>query len=225
MRSSPFPSFITVLYTSGVLVLLTLAAVVTKGQDVLWINGKNSGFLDFFFGVITNLGDGVVFVPVLLGLLFVRFYYSIMGVAIWIGQGLICTIVKRGFFSHMDRPKAVLDNSLLHFVSDVQVHNNYSFPSGHTATIFCLAVFLSLIIRNRIATVLLFVTALLVGYSRIYLLQHFLMDVAAGAFVGSGTAFLLWTLFERNKMPPWMHGAVSIKPLFKPLKFSGSGQR
>jgi membrane-associated phospholipid phosphatase len=213
-KSNSFPAFIAYLYFGAAILMLVLAMSITKGEEVFWINGNNNPFLDFFFSVITNLGDGLIFIPVIIILLFVRFYYSIIAVIIWIIQGLVCAIIKRGFFRDMDRPRAILDNTRLHFVSNIDVHTNYSFPSGHTATIFCVALFLSLVIKNRIATIGLFFTAVLVGYSRIYLLQHFLIDVAVGALVGCVTTLVFWTLFERNTMPAWMNKALPFRKFF-----------
>ncbi|MCA4893862.1 MAG: phosphatase PAP2 family protein [Cytophagales bacterium] len=86
-------------------------------------------------------------------LYFVRFRYAIFTATIWIGHGVLCAVLKRGFFGHLKRPKELIDNSLLHFVRGVEVHSHFSFPSGHTATIFCLAFLLSLFVRNAAATI------------------------------------------------------------------------
>ncbi|MFN7792581.1 MAG: phosphatase PAP2 family protein, partial [Cyclobacteriaceae bacterium] len=50
--------------------------------------------------------------------------------------------------------------------------------------------------------------ALVVGYSRVYLLQHFLVDVAAGASIGVVTTYLLWRYFETAKFPSWMNNRL-----------------
>jgi membrane-associated phospholipid phosphatase len=206
----PFHQFLISSYWSALLILLLLSLLIAKGNDVLLINGNHNDFTDIFFRFITNLGDGIIFLPIILGLLFIRFYYSLVGIAIWVSHGMFCALAKRVLFASAKRPKAILDNDLLYFVPNVDVHGAYSFPSGHTATIFGLAVFLSLLIKNRMVSILLLILALLVGYSRIYLLQHFLMDVVAGAFIGSGIAFLSWHLFEHANLPPWMSSSIRI---------------
>lgn len=205
-----FHQFLISTYWYVLLILLLLSLVIGKGNDVLLINGNHNDFADFFFSFITNLGDGIIFLPLILGLLFIRFYYSFVGIAIWVGHGIFCALAKRVLFFSAKRPKAILDNDLLYFVPNVDVHSAYSFPSGHTATIFGLAVFLSLLIKNRVVSILLLTLALLVGYSRIYLLQHFLMDVVAGAFIGSGAAFLCYHLFEIANLPTWMNSSIRI---------------
>jgi membrane-associated phospholipid phosphatase len=207
---NPFHQFLISTYWYTLIILLLLSVIIEKGNEVLLINGNDSNFADYFFSLITKLGDGVIFLPIVLGLLFLRFYYSIVGIAIWVSHGVFCAFAKRVLFASAKRPKAILDNDLLHFVPNVDVYSAYSFPSGHTATIFGLAVFLSLIIKNRLASILLLAIALLVGYSRIYLLQHFLIDVVAGAFIGSGVAFLSWHLFEIANLPEWTNSSIRI---------------
>ncbi len=214
----PFHQFLISSYWYALLILLLLSLLITKGNDVLLINGNHNDFTDIFFSFITNLGDGIIFLPIILGLLFIRFYYSLVGIAIWVSHGMFCALAKRVLFASAKRPKAILDNSLLYFVPNVDVHSAYSFPSGHTATIFGLAVFLSLLIKNRVVSILLLTIAVLVGYSRIYLLQHFLMDVVAGAFIGSGIAFLCWHLFEHSNLPPWMSSSIRISFKMKQRK-------
>lgn len=57
-----------------------------------------------------------------------------------------------------------------------------SFPSGHTATTFALAVVLAWYFPLWTAPLL--VLAALIGYSRVYVGVHFLSDVAAAAVLG-----------------------------------------
>ncbi len=60
--------------------------------------------------------------------------------------------------------------------------SNASFPSSHAANAFALACVLRA--RWRRAGVALFLPALLVSFSRLYLNRHFFSDVAAGALIG-----------------------------------------
>ena len=192
------------MFTFGALFLVIASFVIRKGEDVYFVNGNHSAKLDVFMVFVTKLGSGFLFVPLLICMLFVRFKYAVLTIIVWIGHGLICVLLKRGPFSDLQRPRALLDNDLLHFVPNIDVHTFHSFPSGHTATMFCFALLLSLFSRNRIVSVGLFVLAVLVGYSRIYLLQHFLMDVAAGAIIGVVFTFLAWRYFETAELPVWM---------------------
>ena len=204
-------SFTIAIYLVATILLLVLATVIKKGDDVLWINGHYHEGLDSFFGIITNLGVGLLFVPIVIFLLFFRYQYVIMAVLIWIIHGTLCYILKHNFFRVMKRPSVFLSDHPLHFAPHISVHTDYSFPSGHSATIFCATLFISLLSNNRKLSMALLVVALLVGYSRIYLLQHFLVDVAGGATIGIMTTLLIWYLFRMLTIPTWMNKSILSK--------------
>lgn len=198
------------LYFSSCIFLCVLSLVIPKGEEVLFINGNNSAFSDQFFATITHLGAGHLLILILIVSLFIRFQLSLLTVSVWISHGIVCSILKRALFRNLERPKQLIDNQLLHFIPNVDVHAHFSFPSGHTATIFCICFLLSLWIKNRIVTVLLLLVALAVGCSRIYLLQHFLMDVAAGATIGVVCTYLFWLYFQKAKLPLWTSNYLKI---------------
>lgn len=68
--------------------------------------------------------------------------------------------------------------------------NDYSFPSLHAALAFCFAFIFSKYFK-KYKTVL-FITALIVCISRIYLGQHFIFDVLFGACIGYFVPFSLF---------------------------------
>jgi membrane-associated phospholipid phosphatase len=197
-------------YFIALITLLILSIVIKKGQDVLWINGFNSPTLDFFFSIVTNLGDGLIFIPIIITLLFVRFRFALMAIVTALLSALISTLFKQVLFSDFSRPKNLIDNNLLHFIDGVKVYGTHSFPSGHTMTAFCAALLITLISKNKAAGSISLVMALIVGYSRIYLLQHFLMDVAAGAIIGCLVTAATWQLFEQNEKPAWMNRKLRL---------------
>ena len=166
-----------------------------------------------------------IFIPILIYTLFVRFSLSLAVASLSIVHGGVCAILKRVFFFDALRPTAVINSDLLYLVPDVAFHSNYSFPSGHTATIFCFVVFVSFLIQHRLASFCLMVLALVVGYSRIYLLQHFLLDVTAGAFIGTITALLIAYLFDHNNFPNWTNSGILIRMNRRRLSSEGSRLR
>ena len=85
--------------------------------------------------------------------------------------------------------KWVVDRPRPHDGSLVELPSSSSFPSGHAATAFAAAAAVgSLHPRLRIPV---FALAALVALSRLYLGVHYPLDVAAGAALGLGTAWLL----------------------------------
>lgn len=211
MWERPESIFQTRLFAGTALTLLLLAVLIPKGEDVLWVNGHNSPFLDSFFSLITLLGEGWIYIAAIVVLPFIRFYDSIGLILTGILNGLLISFFKRVLFANAGRPITLLDKDLLHFVPGVQVHSAHSFPSGHTATIFALVVFLALLSSNRIWIIAMLCIALLVGYSRMYLLQHFLLDVGAGALMGSFSAYVVHTYFTYRGIPRWMQSRLEVK--------------
>ena len=184
--------------------LCVSSVMISKGTDVLYINGAHTPWLDQFFKNITNLGEGHIFIPIFIITLFIRFQYSLACVLTLASHALISTFLKRVIFIEMLRPSAVLKHDLLYFVPGVEVHATHSFPSGHTMTAVGAAIFLALLSRNAAVGVVTLILALLVGCSRIYLVQHFLMDVAAGALIGAFTTYVVWQLLEASPKREWM---------------------
>jgi undecaprenyl-diphosphatase len=61
-----------------------------------------------------------------------------------------------------------------------------SFPSGHAATAFAGAICLAVVVRKAVP--LLFVLAVAIAFSRIYVGVHYPLDVIAGAALGAAVA-------------------------------------
>lgn len=60
-----------------------------------------------------------------------------------------------------------------------------SFPSVHSARIFLLVTILSYPYTDYLMTIFLFLLAIFVGYSRVYLKKHYWSDVLAGMIFGT----------------------------------------
>lgn len=194
---------------SGALLILSL--LVEKGKDVLWINGHYTWLTDSLFSMITMLGNGVIFVPIVLSMVFIRFHYAIISSGIALTHGLIVSLFKEIIFPGMVRPKNFLDHDLLHFIPNIEVYGYNTFPSGHTATAFSAALFITLIARSWNVGLAALTVAIAVGYSRVYLLQHFLADVAAGALIGVCSTCIIWQLAKIFKKPAWIDFRVEVK--------------
>jgi membrane-associated phospholipid phosphatase len=187
------------------LALILLSLWIKRGDEVFLINGLHSPLLDGYFAIITNLGDAFYFIPVLLVLVFIRYGYAVIMVITGLVHGIIVTIFKRLLFPDAGRPISILDVDQLYFVPGVNVYTKLSFPSGHTATAFAFFVLISLFFRSRLLTILFSLLALSVGISRIYLLQHFGIDIAMGATIGTLTAFITYYTIQTAGMNGWMN--------------------
>lgn len=164
----------------------------SKTDGFLIVNRFHPTWLDIFFKYITNLGDGLISILAATVLLAIRKKKKAMTVALsYIYSGLLIQIAKRIF--HMPRPKYYFEQTLFHythFVEGINMHNHNSFPSGHTASAFALATVLVLVFKKKKISPYCLFFAFLIGYSRIYLAQHFLIDVIFGAIIGITCAIL-----------------------------------
>ncbi|MBS1578643.1 MAG: phosphatase PAP2 family protein [Bacteroidetes bacterium] len=140
--------------------------------------------VDYFFHYYTYLGDGVFWVPVVLLVYFYKREYLILIIAAIIFSTVFTHIFKDWLMHGEPRPtKAIVDLSLIHIVKGVKLHSVDSFPSGHSATVFCFYLLACLFFNKKWIVPVGLILALLVGYSRIYLAQHFPRDVAGGMIV------------------------------------------
>jgi len=179
----------------------------------LIVNQYNSSFQDIFYKHFTNIGDGLFAVLILLILLFVvKIRIFFIGLFSFLLSGLVCQLMKKIFFVNQLRPSKFFNPNQLHYVEGVVLHSSNSFPSGHSTTAFALFLFLAYIFKSKHYQIFFAVIACLTAYSRVYLSQHFFVDVAAGGVVGIGSFMISYFIF----IPLRIKGFdKKVKSLFK----------
>ena len=170
-----------------------------KGELVLLINQHHTPGLDLFFKYVTYLGDGSIMAILLIGLLLFSYKFSILAAFSILFQSVLVSLFKRWLFKGMERPTAYFEGIDWTFVEGVNVHSSNTFPSGHTATGFALFALLVVIFNHRsyMLSMLFFLMAAFVGLSRVYLLQHFVVDIFFGAIFGILSVVLALMLMEK----------------------------
>lgn len=157
-----------------------------KGPSHLLVNEWNSPAMDTFFKYMTHFGDGAVFAIVIIVLFFVRFRWAMYELIAALMTLIFVYITKQLLFNGMPRPTKYFENQeVLHLVEGVKMHEWNSFPSGHTITAFAIFMILVLVVKNNYLKFFFVMIAILAGYSRVYLSQHFLGDIFTGAIIGS----------------------------------------
>lgn len=218
LNTNPSLTFTYKVFGVALVILTILSFGLPPLKSIILINSLHTPALDTFFSTITNLGHGIFAVPVALMLLFEGIHLTLGFVFSNVAEGLIVLVLKRVIFYPAARPITSLNLSVVHMVPGVDIHRAMSFPSGHTVTIFGISVFMCLCYKNKFLSSVLGVIATLVGLSRTYLLQHYLSDVAAGAFIGVTVGILVYHAFEQMNKPRWMNQRLQVRLKLTPSK-------
>lgn len=197
IKAKTFLSYFVILILAGLFPILFLE----KGTIVLYLNREfYDSTIAIFFKYITFLGDGILIGVLFIGAILYKYRYAIIVAISALAQLILVHINKQILFHGLPRPKAFFNElgTKLQMIEGVKVHSYNTFPSGHTATAFSIFFILSIMIERKGLTFFFFLLAVLVGTSRIYLLQHFFIDAYFGAIIG--VVSVLVALFIDNKL-------------------------
>ena len=185
------------LFVPFLLSILFLLIYFGKEESHLMINNFHSDISDFVFKYITYLGDGVLFAILIFVFLFVRLKWSLLLFFSAIFTLLTVFISKKYLFHGFPRPFKYFEGTkVLHLVDGVEMYTMNTFPSGHTITAFAIFTILIFVVKNKVLQNLFVHMAILIAFSRVYLSQHFMIDVFFGAIIGVCIAVLSCVLSD-----------------------------
>lgn len=157
--------------------------IYSHADGFVIINHFRAPFLDVFFYWATWIGDGIVFIAVILIFLFIKTKWSLLALSAYASSGILTQIIKH--IVQAPRPSSYFaDSVLVKAVEGIPLWCCNSFPSGHSASGFALFLFFALLTKNKIIEIFCFIGAFVIGISRIYLGQHFPVDVYFGSIIG-----------------------------------------
>lgn len=171
-------------------------------QLLLFFNGNHNAFWDNFFWVYTHLP---VWIPTLAAILYVLIRSKKQD-AIWIILAIALTILVADQISSsvlkpwVARLRPTRDPSLEGLVHIVRGYTGgkFGFVSSHAANSIGIALFTSLIFRNKAFTLSIFIWAVLNAYSRIYLGVHYPLDIICGGAIGALSALGSYYLLKKT---------------------------
>ena len=230
--SKPWPLWIgTRWWWATVLACLAVLVVVAPfdAQISLWARTWPAD-VHAFFASITDFGladwilwpAGVLFIATAILARFVRWrlmatmlrQFAVLYGFIFVGvaaPSLVTTIIKRVI--GRARPEHLVDAGPFAFRPNIVDWGYQSFPSGHTTTIFALALVVAFLSPRLLWLALAFAAA--VGVSRISVNAHYPTDAIAGAYMGVLGAYLVRNFFAARG---WMFviapdGTIESRPL------------
>lgn len=138
---------------------------------------------------------------------------------------LIGHLFVAGFFKpYFARLRPVFHPDFMNDIKTIGTYTGgglYGFISGHSTFAFGIAMFTSLLFRYKPYTVVVFLWALIMVYSRIYFGVHFLSDVVAGTIMGLiiGTGvYYLYELYLEKVLYKAQEIVVVPKDLYSPYR-------
>ena len=188
------------IWTVLIIAAPAFVAVLLNGHLELHaaINRWTGPVLDPWFKYGTHLADGLIPTAFGLAFLFVRYRWFLLVAVSVLGSSILAQLLKHTLFSDVGRPSTFLAAMPeLRFVPEAEMLHHNSFPSGHSTCAFSMCCAAAVLIGRPVVAVLLAVLAALLGFTRVYLSQHFTEDVLCGAMLGTGTGwFAYWWLYR-----------------------------
>lgn len=177
-------------------------------QLLLAVNGSDSLFLDYLVLILTN---AKTWIPLYVGLLYVvarthqkhlREIFLILA-----GAGL-CVLLAGAVDDEIVKPlvarwRPTHDPEIGGLVDVVNGYRggNYGFFSAHAANTFSLAVFMSLLMRQRLFTVFMVSWSLINCWTRLYLGVHYPGDILVGLCWGGIVGYGVYRLYCKVTIP------------------------
>lgn len=181
-------------------------SLVSLERDAfLWLNSLHSLYLDSVMYFISDKWPWIVFVVLFLVLMSYKqkkgeVILFLLGIVLLVvlADGLSSGIIKQIF----QRERPTYHPLTEDFVKTVLGHRGggYGFVSGHTTNFFAFSLFASLVVRHRLFTIVSFIVAATVAYSRIYLGMHFITDVLPGLLLGLACGWVCYWLYSESRV-------------------------
>ena len=166
----------------------------------LFLNGMHNDFFDVFMWYVSKTATWSLMLLFLLYIIFKNNWRMalmvVLGIALTItladqiSSGLIKDFIGR--FRPTHNPEI---ESIVHTVNGYK-GGLYGFVSSHAANTLGVAVYISLLFRNRYITLFMMLWSLLVAYSRIYLGVHYPGDILGGMIVGVISGFVVYKIYD-----------------------------
>lgn len=145
-------------------------------QPTVWANGHRSESMNLFFFYWTIIAEWPIIVLAILISLYRDWFNGLVVGLFYSVEGILVNLLK----SSINAARPLQEAANLVSINGNQILSWHSMPSGHTTAAFMGFGFISMHFNNKYIGAISAILAALVGYSRLYLGQHYLRDVLAG---------------------------------------------
>ncbi|MEI6847722.1 MAG: phosphatase PAP2 family protein [Chlorobiaceae bacterium] len=184
------------------LALCVLSYAVTDIQVALFFHELRNTVFYTVFSIVTCFGESQWYLVLGL-LLFVMFRSKTKTVLAAKGLFLFTAVATSGVCADIIKYLAGRARPTLYFSRQLYGFDFFhwepswtSFPSGHSATAFSVAIVLATWYPQW--RFILIFTACLIAFSRIFLAKHYISDVIAGSFLGIVSTVLLYNVYFKQ---------------------------
>jgi membrane-associated phospholipid phosphatase len=204
------------IYLLSVLIAFFFIWNVQKTHIHLYVNHfVGNRAVDAFFYYITYLGDGRIAGILLLLILLYNVRTGIYAVISFLSATIVSNSLKYFFFDDMNRPSFTfnfIEKTTLNLVDGVDIHLHNSFPSGHATQAFSILMVVAFMSPKNTWKITFLAIAILTAFSRVYLSQHWLVDITVGSIIGTGFALLYYSIFiSQNKLSKLNHSLYTLR--------------
>lgn len=168
-------------------------------------NGSHCPFVD---RLAVTLTCGYMWIPLYIALLLlvINNHKTVAQISLVIGMALLAIVLSEGMADLIVKPLVArlrpIHDTLMQ--DRVQVVNNYrvegySFFSAHASNTMAVAVFFSLLVKDRLFACTLITWALVNCWTRLYLGVHYPSDIIVGVVWGSVSGLFAYTMYNKVK--------------------------
>ena len=188
-------------------------------QLLLLLNGSDSTFLDW---VVMILTDAKTWIPLYLSLLYVviKTNRNLRDVLLILAAAGLCVLLAGTIDDEIVKPLVARwrpghDPEIGHLVDTVDDYRggNYGFFSAHASNTFSLALFFSLLMRQRLLTIGLVSWSLVNCWTRMYLGVHYPGDITVGLIWGALVGSFVYWLYCRITTPARYEQSLTYIPV------------
>lgn len=187
-----------ILYLILLCACLIIKVLFTKEAIYFAVNSHYYPLADAIAPYVTDLGNGWTIIALSALLTLFNYRTAFLMASSYAITSLTAQVVK--YIFDLPRPTLLYKDQLsrIHLVKGVYMLQFNSFPSGHTVTAFSAAIVILYLVKNKNWSILLFIVAVAVGFSRMYLSEHFFEDVTVGSVIGV-VMTVCWISFIESK--------------------------